>query len=109
MLSCLAALGAGHRFKEFLPAEPLHLTQDLLDAAPIGDGLLEPLILLLGQSDTHRLAFDFAGPRIARAPGARSPVLHIAFADPADVGQLRAEAGVLLLAGSGGGCFGLVA
>jgi len=101
----LAAFGTGHGLKEFFPAETLHLAEDFLDRAPIGNGLLEPLILLLGQSDTNGLAFDFTGPGIASAPGSRSPVLHLALADPADVSQLSAEAGVLLLAGGGGGYF----
>ena len=100
-----AAFGTGHGLEEFFPAEALHLAEGFLDGAPVGDGLLEPLILLLGQSDTNGLALNFAGPGIARAPGSRSPVLHVAFADPADVGQLRAQASVFLLAGSGGGYF----
>jgi hypothetical protein len=36
----LSALGAGNRFKEFLPAEALHLTEGFLEGSPIGDGLL---------------------------------------------------------------------
>ena len=101
----LAAFGTGHGLKEFLATETLHLAEDFLDRAPIGNGLLEPLILLFGQSHTNGLAFDFTGPGIASAPGSRSPVLHIAFADPADVSQLSAETGVFLLAGGGGEYF----
>ena len=44
----LSALGTGDRVKEFLPAEVLHLAEDFLDGPPIGDGLLQPLILFLG-------------------------------------------------------------
>ena len=99
----LAAVGAGHGLEEFLTTEALHLAEDFLDRAPIGDGLLEPIILLLRQSDTNGFAFDFAGPGVASAPSSRSAVLHITFADPAHLGQLSAETGVLLLAG--GGCF----
>ena len=99
----LAAFGAGHGLEEFLTAEALHLAEDLLDRAPIGDGLLEPIILLLRQSDTNGFAFDFAGPGVASAPSSRSPILHITFADPAHLGHLSSETGVFLLAG--GGCF----
>ena len=103
----LAALGTRQGFEELLTAQALHLAKGFLDGAPIGNGMLEPFILLLGQSDTNGLAFDFAGPGITGATGSRSPILHIAFADPADVGQLSAEAGVFLLAGGRGGCFWL--
>ena len=85
--------------EEFLTAQALHLAKGFLDGAPIGNGLLEPFELVLGQSDTNGLAFDFAGPGITSPTGAGSPILHIAFTDPADVGQLSAEAGVFLLAG----------
>ena len=86
----LSAQGTGYRVKEFLAAEALHLAEDFLDRAPIGNGLLEPLVLLLGQGDADGLAFDFAGPGITSSTGSRSPVLHITFADPAEVDQLRA-------------------
>jgi hypothetical protein len=77
----------------------LHLAQCLLDVTPIGNGLLEPFILLLGQGDTNRLAFDFAGPGITRTAPAGSAVLDRAFADPAGLGQWRAQAGICVLAG----------
>ncbi len=95
----LAPCGARHTCKEFLSAEPLHLAEDLLNPAPISNRLLQPLILLLGQGDTNRLAFDFAGPGITRTAAAGSPVLDIALTDPAGVGQLSTEAGILPLAG----------
>jgi hypothetical protein len=44
----LSALGTGYRGKELLPAEALHLAEDYLEGSPIGDGLLKPVILLLG-------------------------------------------------------------
>ena len=101
----LAALGARQRLEEFLPAQPLHLAKGFLDAAPIGNGLLEPLVLFLGQGNTNGLAFDFAGPGITSATGSGSPILDIAFTDPAEAGQLRGEAGVFLLAGGRGGLY----
>ena len=100
-----AAFGIGQGFKEFLPAEALHLSQNLLDGAPVGNGCFEPLILFLGQCDTNRLAFDFACPGIASTPGTGSSILHIAFTDPARLGQLRLEAGVFLAAGRRRGGF----
>jgi hypothetical protein len=42
----LSALRTGYRVKEFLPAEALHLAERFLEGPPIGDGLLQPLILL---------------------------------------------------------------
>ena len=36
----LAAFGAGHGLKEFLATETLHLAEDFLDRAPIGNACL---------------------------------------------------------------------
>lgn len=44
----LAAFWMGQGGEEFLAAQALHLAKDVLERAPIGNGLLEPLILLLG-------------------------------------------------------------
>ena len=99
----LAAFGSGHRGEEFFPAQLLHPAQGPLNRPPIGNGLLEPVVLLLGQRHTHGLAFDFAGPRIAGASRPRSAILDVAFTDPADVRQLFAQPGVLDLAGLRGG------
>jgi hypothetical protein len=44
----LSALGTGYRLKELLAAEALHLAKGFLEGPPISDGLLKPLILLLG-------------------------------------------------------------
>ena len=75
----------------------MHLAQSFLKRAPIGNRLLEPLILLLGQGDANGLAFDFARPRITGTPGSRPPSLNVAFANPLGPGQLRPESGILLL------------
>src|SRR5206468_3030259 len=48
------------------------------------------------------LAFDFARPLIAGAAGARTAILHVAMADPAQPGQPGAQPGVFVLNGSGG-------
>jgi hypothetical protein len=95
----LAAFGIGQAVEEFLPAEALHLAESFLDSAPISNRLLKPLILLLGQGDANRLAFDLACPGIASASGTWSPILHVSFTNPAGLGQLRLKPGVFLLAG----------
>ena len=85
--------------KEFLPAEALHLSESFLDCAPINNRLFKPEILLLGQGDANGFAFDFAGPGITRTAPDGASVLDRAFTNPAGVGQLSAEAGILLLTG----------
>jgi hypothetical protein len=101
----LAAFWIGQGFEELLTAEALHLAERFLDSAPISNRLLKPLVLLLGQGDANGLSFDFACPRITSAPGSRSPILNIAFANPPSVGQLSSESGVFLLAEKGSGHF----
>ena len=95
----LAAFWIGQSFEELLTAEALHLAESLLNSAPIGNRLLKPLILLLGQSNANGLSFDFACPRITGTPGSWSSILNIALADPPGLGQLSLEPGVFLLAG----------
>ena len=95
----LAAFWMGQSFEELLPAEALHLAEGFLNRAPIGNRLLKPLILLLGQSDANGLSFDFACPRITGPPGSWSSILNIALADPPGLGQLGLEPGILLLTG----------
>ena len=73
--------------------------ESALEGAPVGNGLLEPLVLFFGQSDTNGLAFDFAGPRITRTAPGGAAVLDGAFTNPAGIGQLSTEAGIFFLAG----------
>ena len=44
----LAAFWLGQGGEELLPAEALHLAESFLEPAPIRNGVLQPLILLLG-------------------------------------------------------------
>ena len=62
----------------------MHLAEDFLDLAPVGNGLLKPLILVLGQGDTNGLTLDFAGPGISRTAPAGAPVLDIGTEDYID-------------------------
>src|SRR5437867_11093075 len=89
----------GQSFEELLTAEALHLAEGFLNSAPIGNRLLKPLILLLGQSDANGLSLDFACPWITGTSGSWSSILNIALADPSGLGQLSLEPGVFLLAG----------
>ena len=78
----LAAFWIGQGFKELLTAQALHLAESFLDSTPVGNGLLQPLILLFGQGDANGLSFDFACPGITSAPGPRPSILNIALANP---------------------------
>lgn len=84
-------------FKQDPPAQLLHFSQGPLELAPLSDGALEPLKLLLGQRHTDGFAFDLASPLVTGAAGARSAVLDVAFADPAGLSQALAQASVLSL------------
>ena len=74
--------------KEFLPAKNLKFLESVLEAAPIGNSLFEPKVLLLGQGNAGGFAFDLTAPLIARPAGTGAAVLHKALADPTDVAEL---------------------
>src|SRR5512134_3155224 len=86
----------GHRGEEDLPAQALHLPECRLHLTPLADGLLQPFILLATQGHADRLAPHFARPLIAGAAGPRSPVLHVALADPARPAQALPQPGIFL-------------
>src|SRR5207249_10769432 len=69
---------------------PLHLT-------PIGNGRTQPLILLAGQGHTDGFTPDFTRPLEAGPARSGSPVLHVAFTNPAYFGQRRLKSSVLRL------------
>ena len=72
----------------------MHLSDDLLQLALVGDGLLEPVILLLGQGDRHGLGVDFAGPDIPAALLAGPAFKDAALAEAAQLGELSPELAV---------------
>ena len=88
-------------FEEFFTAEALHFLEGFLEGAPVFDSGFEPLILLKREGDTYRLAFDFAGPLVMRAAGARAAILDIAFANPANRTEGFGEFFILLAARGG--------
>ena len=72
----------------------LHLLDGLLECPPVGDGLVEPLELFFGESQTDGFAFDLTGPLKAGATCTGPAILDVAFADPAHLGQGLAQVSV---------------
>ena len=80
-----------HGFKENQAREALHFLNGLLHLPPVGDGALQPLVMFLGKSHTHRLALYFARPLITGSSGAGASILGIALIDPPHLSQTRLE------------------
>ena len=63
---------------------------------PIIYGLLQRLILLLGQDYRDRLGLDLARPLVAGAAGSGPPVLDVAVTNPAQVSQAGTEPAIFV-------------
>src|ERR1035437_8735633 len=90
LAEAFASRRTGYRREKDGAAELLHGFERGLHGAPVGEGGGEPLVLLLRQRDTDRLALHFAGPLVARTARPGPAVLDEAFTDPAGLGQTRA-------------------
>jgi hypothetical protein len=78
-------------------AQTLHFLEPGLEFAPLLNGGSQPFELFFGQGHTHGFPLHLARPLIAGPAGTRSPILNIALADPAGVGQTLAQLIVLSL------------
>src|SRR5437867_757110 len=93
----LAARRSAHGAKQHLSRQPLHLFKRALNLTPVDNGRTQPLVLLAGQGHTEGFTPDFTRPLVAGSARPGSPVLHVAFTNPAYFGQRRLEPGVLRL------------
>src|ERR1035437_7242953 len=66
LAEAFASRRTGYRREKDGAPELLHGFERGLHGAPVGDGGGEPLVLLLRQRDTDRLALHFAGPLLDR-------------------------------------------